>query len=369
MTSQNLINEVFWLRCVACLAVTLGHAIHSGYFFYPNFTIYHSGAYILNIAVLFGVPVFIFISELLLANKYVHKVPKDFIKKRIKVLLFPFLFMNAVYALINLQTWSLNGYLIKFFSAVLLGKSAVYFILIIFQFYFLHMFLSKYLNRLSPKVMIPVAFKINLLYLAVFNFLKPPNNAIANYIWDTGYWLPFIGWIFYFVLGFYCGRSYQVVRNKLQKSRAIFIPFISLISLMILLIINKYFLIDQNSKRLDMILYASSVIFFIMYVSIFVKKIPKFVMFISNYSFSIFLLNVFFLEVLKYFKPPPFLNILTYSVVVFLLTLILCIGTAFLLNKFRIGKYLIGRVMQFRVDHGEREEEKVSSGRQHTRAI
>lgn len=360
MKSQNLINEVFWLRCIACLSVTLGHAIHNGYFFYPNQTIYHSGAYLLYMAVLFGVPVFIFISELLLANKYVDKVPKGFIKKRVKILLFPFLFMSAVYAFINLETWSFNGFIIKFINAVLLGKSAVYFILIIFQFYFLHMLLSKHLNRLSPKVIIPMSFIINLLYLAVFNFFSPPTNPIASYIWSTGYWLPFVGWIFYFVLGFYCGKNYQIVISKLRNKKVVLIP---LITLVIMLFMNKYFNINQNSKRLDMLLYASSVIFLIMYISISIKRVPKFVMYISNYSFSIFLLNVFFFELFKYITPPSFLNILTYSLVVFLFTLLFCIGTAYLLNKFKVGKYLVGRVMQFRVDRwGEKETREANVG-------
>jgi|SRR5690625_251043 len=364
MTSQNLINEVFWLRCIACLAVTLGHAIHNGYFFYPNLTIYHSGAYILNMAVLFGVPVFIFISEFLLANKYINKVPAGFIKKRIKILFFPFLFMNAIYAFINLQTWSFSGFFVKLAGAIFLGKSAVYFILIIFQFYFLHMYLSKYLNRLSPKIIIPLSFIINILYLAVFNFLESPNNALAHYIWSTGYWLPFVGWIFYFVLGFYCGKNYQTVINILRKKGLILLPFIGL---MIMLIMNKYFLINQDSKRLDMLLYASSVIFFIMYISTFIKRVPGFVVIISNYSFSIFLLNVFFLELLKYIEPPSFFNILTYSFTVFLLTLTLCMSTAYLLNKFRVGKYLVGRVMQFKVN--QRGVEKRSSHQHRIMAI
>ena len=101
--NQVLINEVFWLRCIACLAVTLGHAINNGYILYVEPSIYNTGTYILSIAVLFGVPVFIFISEFLLAHKYMENLPSGFMKKRIRILLLPYLFMSIVYAVLNLE--------------------------------------------------------------------------------------------------------------------------------------------------------------------------------------------------------------------------------------------------------------------------
>src|SRR5699024_6588573 len=74
MKNRQLLTEVFWLRSFACLAVTLGHAIHSGYTLYVEPSIYHGGIYLINMSVFFGVPVFVFISEFILANKYLHQV-------------------------------------------------------------------------------------------------------------------------------------------------------------------------------------------------------------------------------------------------------------------------------------------------------
>lgn len=357
MKNQSLINEVFWLRCLACLAVTLVHAIKNGNTLFLEPTFYHVGTYILNMAVLFGVPVFVFISEFLLANKYLNKVPKGFMRKRVKILLMPYLFMSIVYALFNMETWTFQEFFIKAAFAISLGESAVYFILIIFQFYFLHMLLSKYLNRLSAKIVIPIAFVINFLYLAFFNFVEAPNNYIAEYIWRFGYWLPFICWGFYFVLGFYCGKNYQAVKNMLSNKWILIIPSIALI---MMLFMNKYFLIDQDSKRVDMLIYASSIIFFIMYISSRIKRVPKIVMFISNYSFSIFLLNSFFFYLLRYIDPPSILNIFSYSFYVFILTLLLCIGTAYICNQFSLGKYFVGRIMQFNVKNTQEEKHSTS---------
>ncbi|WP_164667406.1 acyltransferase family protein [Virgibacillus doumboii] len=348
MKNQSFINEVFWLRCIACLAVTLGHAIVSGNNYFTGSSIYHFGSYVLHMAVLFGVPVFIFISELLLANKYTEKVPDTFIRRRAQILLFPYLVMSIIYALISIETWTFQEVITRIAMSVFLGDSAVYFILIIFQFYFLHLLLRKYLNRFSAKYTIPIALLINFLYLAFFNFTEVPDNAVGYFIWTKGYWMPFTGWLFYFVLGFYCGRNYRAVLYFFRNKWLLVIPFLSLV---LMLLMNNMFHLDYDSKRVDMLLYASSVIFLIMYVSSSITKLPKLVMFISNYSFSIFLLNLFYFRLLSAVEPPDFLNLPSYTVLLFLFTLLLCIGTAYLFNQFRFGKYVVGRIMTYKVEN------------------
>ncbi|MBP1949042.1 acyltransferase family protein [Virgibacillus litoralis] len=345
MKSQSLINEVFWLRCIACLAVTLGHAIGSGNKYLTGSSIDYLGSYVLHMAVLFGVPVFIFISELLLANKYTEKVPDTFMRKRVQFLLLPYLFMSIVYALISIEKWTFQEVMTRIAMSVFLGDSAVYFILIIFQFYFLHLFLRRYLDRLSAKHTIPIALLINFLYLAFFNFTEVPDNAVGHFIWTKGYWMPFTGWLFYFVLGFYCGRNFQAVLNFFRKKWLLVTPFLALV---LMLLMNRIFHLDYDSKRVDMLLYASSVIFLIVYVSSSIGKVPKLVMFISNYSFSIFLLNLFYFRLLSSIEPPEFINLPSYTFLMFLSTLLLCIGTAYLFNQFRFGKYMVGRIMTYK---------------------
>ena len=353
MKNRQLLTEVFWLRSFACLAVTLGHAIHSGYTLYVEPSIYHGGIYLINMSVFFGVPVFVFISEFILANKYLHQVPKGFFKKRIKILILPYLFMNFVFALLHVETWTLQAFTIRLVENVFLGKSAVYFILIIFQFYFLHILLSKYLNQLSPKILIPVSFAINFLYLAFFNFIEQPNNIVAEYIWGPGYWLPFVGWLYYFVLGFYCGKNYHELLQMVRKKWVLIMPVFAYI---ILLLVNRFFELDYHSKRVDMLIYSTSIIFLILYISSYFKRVPKLIVFISNYSFSIFLLNQFFFTLILYLKAPEFLNILTYSISVFVLTLFLCILTAFVLNQFRFGKYFVGKIMPFKLEDNREKQ-------------
>lgn len=350
MKQGVLINEVFWLRCLACLAVTFGHAIKSANVHYIEPTIMHIGSYVLYMIVLFGVPVFIFISEFLLAYKYPKRLPAGFITKRLSLLLIPYLVMSSVYAIMSVETWTFTNVIITMCKTIFLGESSVYFILIIFQFYFLHLLCHKYLARMSPKVMLLGAFLINLLYLGFFNFTEPPANAFGSYFWNPGYWMPFLGWLFYFVLGFYCGRNYSFVLEKLHKYKKLVIIF-PILSLLLMLLANKYFLIDQSSKRIDMLVFAVSMIFLIMYRTSIRGKVPPIVMMISNYSFSIFLLNQVFFILLSHVKPPVFLNILSYSLVAFLLSLFASILTSYLLNRFKFGKYIVGKIMPFKLEN------------------
>lgn len=359
MKKPHLIKEIFWLRCFACLAVTLLHAIHHGQQVYIDTTKIHTVSYLLYISVLFGVPVFVYITEFLLSKNYPHKVPDEFFRKRLKVLLLPYLFMNTVYAFINLETWVIQDFIIRLSQNVFLGLSSIYFILIIFQFYILHILFSKYLNQISAKVVLPIAFLINFLYLSIFNFVEPPKNYLTDYIWNTGYWLPFIGWIFYFVLGYYSAKNYKTILNIMQSKRVtLFIGLLlfTIISLIVLLLMNRHFLLDYNSKRVGMLLYATSIIAPITYLSTCFKKVPKIVTIISNYSFTIFLMNWFYLTLLSYIQPPAFLNILSYSILMFIVTILLCIATGYIFNQIKFGKYLVGQVRTYRNDNNIRKE-------------
>ncbi|MEQ2525816.1 adhesin [Robertmurraya yapensis] len=348
MENKGLVHEVFWLRCIACIAVTFGHGLQIGYEQYTDATQYHIVSYLLYMAVLFGVPVFVFISEFLLSNKYSLKVPSGFIKKRIKILVIPYIFMSIVYAFLDADTLNAENVFVEATKNIFLGHSTVYFVIIIFQFYVLHILSRRYLNQWSPKKVIPIALLVNIAYLSAFNFSEAPNHPFAVYFWDIGYYLFFVSWIFYFVLGYYCGKYYQSTLNFLRRYNKI-IYLMPVITFGMILVMNKVFLLTQSSKRVDMLLFATSMIFLIMYVSSNFRNTPKIIMLISNYSFSIFLLNEFFFLIMLPIQPPAFLNILTYSIVAFFLSLVCSIIVAYLLNRFTFGKYLVGQTMKFKV--------------------
>lgn len=100
---------------------------------------------------MFSTPAFIFISEFLLARSYPDGVPDGFLKKRGKVIFVPFLFIAAIDAL--LMTSAMGGevtflaFVQKYLANVFLGNFIGYFILVIFQFYMLHMMFHEVLEK------------------------------------------------------------------------------------------------------------------------------------------------------------------------------------------------------------------------------
>ncbi|MED4293012.1 acyltransferase family protein [Priestia megaterium] len=353
MSNKGLINEFFWLRCIACLAVVMGHSFQSSYNYYVQSeeqikSVYIDLYHVLYLGILFGTPVFVFISEFLLSKRYSLNVPKGFIKKRLKFLLIPYAFMSIMYALTEMNKWTIEDLIIESSKNIFFGDSTVYFILIIFQFYFLHLFFNKHLNRLSPKKVIPIAFLINVLYLSIFNFFSPPNFPYAEYVWEKGYWIPFTGWIFYFILGYYCGKNYNQFLVFLHKYKILVISM-PVFSFIIVLLLSKFIvIIPWSSKRIDMILYSTSIILFIIYMSSRIKEVPKTVMFISRYSFSIYLLHQFFLMLFPYVKLPTFLNMISYIFCIFVLSISGSVIISYLLNRFSFGQYLVGAVKNYK---------------------
>ncbi|WP_100400853.1 acyltransferase family protein [Bacillus sp. FJAT-44742] len=337
---KKIINEIYWVRAIACLAVVVIHSVNITLTNYEH-TVAQFEEYFLiavRFAAFFGTPAFVFISELLLARSYPNKVPHGFFLKRVKYLLFPFVFMGLVFAFIT--TDSLSGFIRESLFNVFLGGYTGYFILIIFQFYILHVFLHKFLKNWSPVKVILVSLIINVVYLSFFNFTEPLAIPLGDYIWQRGHWLPFVGWIFYFVLGYYCGKNYESLKELVIKYKKIIIlfPMINLIIMFVL--VRSDILPVVSSKRIDNLFYTSSVIGAIIFFSLYVKKVPHFILLISKYSFNIYLLHTFFLF---YLPPIDFLNPLVYFIFAVAFSMFCSYTVAKLASPFQITQFLIGK--------------------------
>ncbi|OLS35625.1 adhesin [Alkalihalophilus pseudofirmus] len=338
--SKQYINEAFWLRAISCLAVAVTHAVNTTLANYEH-TASELSEHILiliRFMAFFGTPAFVFISELLLAKAYPNHVPEDFFKKRVMFLLIPFISIGILFALVISHSW--EEALLQSFKHIFLGGYYGYFILIIFQFYILHVLLQGYLKKWSPKVVLPIALIINLIYLGFFNFTEPGSSPVAEYIWLRGYWVPFFGWIFYFVLGYYCGKNYEALKALLlrHKWKVLVMPPVSIV--LLVLLVTSDILSVVSSKRIDMLLYTVSMIFVIILFTMRFDYVPPFIRLISKYSFNIYLLHKFFLF---YMGPVEFLHPLLYFIAVFILSVGASILLAKLLSPIKISQYVIGR--------------------------
>lgn len=212
MDQRKTIDEVFLLRSMACLGIVFLHSFARS--FLETNEIVNS----MNLLFTFATPTFVFISIFILARSYPDQLPINFWGKRVKYVLFPYLLFGTFYAGSKGLEVALSSDIsfVRAFGSflwrhILLGDYHGYFILIILQFYVLYYFFHSHLKKWSPKVVLPVAFLITSAYLGFFNFVPPVQTPVGEYIWAKLYWIPFLGWLFYFTLAYYCGRYLSLI--------------------------------------------------------------------------------------------------------------------------------------------------------------
>src|SRR5690625_6721064 len=81
----------------------------------------------------------------------------------------------------------------------------------------MHQIFIKFFSKYHPTKVLIGSFVINVVYLSIFNFYTPTtDNVLIQYVWDRGYWLLFLGWIFYFSIAYYLGKDYEYIINSLK---------------------------------------------------------------------------------------------------------------------------------------------------------
>ncbi|MFE4142784.1 acyltransferase family protein [Peribacillus sp. YIM B13472] len=346
-TKKEQVTEIFIIRAIACLAIVLLHSVTSSLSKFSNLDSTSQDILVgLQMILIFGTPVFVFISEFLLSKSYPKHLPKGFFIKRFKFLLLPYLSMAVIYGIIDAGSLSLNALIIEILRNIILADYVGYFIIIIFQFYFLHLFFQKYFYRWKAKYVLPITFIINGAFLAFFNFV-PPMEFIphSEYVWTRLSWMPFVGWIFYFSLGYYSGKNIQYFKSFIQKYKIyLFIgTFISII-----VVLTSQFLGLPNlvsSKRVDILIFTTLLVLSLFYLSSKIKKVPSVIFLISNYSFNIYLLHKIFMT---YLERLPINNIAIYILLLFLISLGASISLAKIINKLPFGKYIVGNTATFK---------------------
>ncbi|WP_176541140.1 MULTISPECIES: acyltransferase family protein [unclassified Bacillus (in: firmicutes)] len=344
---KKLINEIFLMRSIACLSILLLHSLARAY---------EDENYMVNLVRLlltFGTPTFIFISEFILARSYPQELPANFWSKRIKFIMVPYVLFGTFYAFLKAfeQSGSFGNNFMGSFGQllwrhILLGDYHGYFILVIFQFYLLHYFFHNNLKRWKPSLVMGGALLINLLYLGFFNFVKPYPTEIGVYIWEKLYWIPFFGWLFYFTLAYYCGRNFLYFIGFLNKYSKMVIVSPIIIGLICLSLYHSKLIYSISSKRVDMIFFTTSMILLIYYIATKISIVPKFFVWISQYSFGIYLIHPVFLALMHvaFRKLSNEIQPLLLTGLYFICSLLLSIACTFVLNKIPYGYYFAGKI-------------------------
>lgn len=275
-----MIKEFNFLRAIACLSIVLLHSTTqfgrlSGY---PEGDSFH----IVRIFLCFATPVFIVLSEIILANRYNKNLPKGFFGKRIKWILSPFLFFAVVDALVRNHFSPGVDVPLKIFNNIFMGSFIGWFILIIFQFYILHYLVVRF--NLSMKWLLPFSYAVMFSYLWAITLDLPMLGTNTTLLQ-----LPFLAWFGYFTTGFVIGKHYNKIAAFMKKY---WWSILLLTALSASIIVYNYFngLTAVNSRRLDLFPFTIS---FALLLLMFGRTIKHYSLInqISGLSFGIYLLH------------------------------------------------------------------------------
>jgi len=122
---------------------------------------------VFQLLLMFSTPMFIFISEFLLAKRQGPNVKDGFIKNKLKYLGIPYIIINIGLAYVYSRKGDWNHYFEKLNDMMFHGGTVTYFIIIIFQFYFLHIILGKQLMKFKPVPTVIVSLLISSLYWGI----------------------------------------------------------------------------------------------------------------------------------------------------------------------------------------------------------
>lgn len=332
-------SVIFWMRAMACLSIVMIHTITTTFY---KFEMPNEG-YLLRVfqlLLLYATPIFVFISEFLLAKHYKTEVKEGFVKQKLLILGIPYIIINLGLAYVYGHPENLKEYMESVKFMMFHGGTLTYFIIIIFQFYALHMLFAKYLVKLNPIKMIFYSLIITSLFWAMRTFIDAPDAFYLNWMWQREGWMVFIGWLSYFLLGFYMGYYYETFMANIQRYSIHILVGTLIVTAITVVDYLSGWLTLVDSKRVDTPLYVTMIILVFFLISSYTKYVPRFFIFISNYSFSIYLIHYFIVHRLGKLHDNPAFNILfTFTLTV---TFSICITYLFNLTKF--GKYIVGGI-------------------------
>ncbi|SDH87808.1 Membrane-bound acyltransferase YfiQ, involved in biofilm formation [Planococcus glaciei] len=339
---KNL-NEINIIRALMCISIVLTHSI-SNYFrnveadsvAYEQYQIY------IRFALLCSTPIFILLSETLISKNYPGKLKKGFWGKRFAFILLPYILIGLVVSYKSSHNdWS--AFLEVAYNKIVLGEWYGFFVLVIFQFYFLHWLIGGFLARIKPAI--PIVLSFILSFAHIYGYVH--NETYQSFIieqYPFWYKTHILFWLFYFITAFYIGQYYEQLVSFLTAR--IWLPTLTTV-LSFALVMYNYKVLEYtrlSSERYDMLLYAVSIFFLL------VALIRKFnlnsqaLVMISNFSFFIYLTHMIFLPYFVKFAIGFGENFFVYIAIIAFLTVSACIGVAFLFYQNRITRLFTGKI-------------------------
>ncbi|WP_227394329.1 acyltransferase family protein [Jeotgalibacillus aurantiacus] len=342
---KERITGIDWIRAFACLSVVWIHAVTQVLANYdlpiPSVEI----AKLSQMAFIFATPMFVMISEYLLSYSYQSKAPQGFWKKRILYILVPYFTMATAYAVFNtlLNTMTIESFLNAMRSFIFFAGWHGYFIIIIFQFYVLHFIFNKYILKYNPYFVTAISLAINIAFLHYFRMTESPGGAIFDAIWQSYARVMFPAWIVFFVIAYYAGRYSGEWMAFIRRAGSGILLMAVMAMLFIFYNVVEGHYIVVSSRRVDVLFYTVLVFLTGLYLTTYIKGVPKFIKLISKYSFSIYLLHMMVLILFSRYLPIE-LPALVFGITAFIIGTFGSIVLAWMIKKIPGSSLLIGQV-------------------------
>ncbi|ARB41128.1 MULTISPECIES: acyltransferase family protein [Mammaliicoccus] len=341
---MNRKHEITYARAIFCLIIVAVHIL-SNYLRDVELQD-HNRMVVLTfqILILFATPCFIILSESLISMVYKDKLPKNFLVKRFKYIMIPYFSIGTFYVYTKYKVdgneetfWQL------FKENLLIGNWYGWFVIVIFQFYILHLIFHKSLSKANPVVMLVISFAISLAH----SYLMYDNDTYTNW-WNEFYPLfhrtNILYWLFYFVFGFYLGRYYNEVLSFMEKKFMWLVGSLAGVTLLVIYSIYQNDVTVVQSNRYDILIYSALAFIFILVIS---KKLANFnisfLYFIGEISFFIYLTHKIMVYYMAKYTFHFIDQFFMYNIATYIFALSLSVGLAVVLSFIPLSRFIIGR--------------------------
>ncbi|WP_431030061.1 acyltransferase [Lysinibacillus sp. LZ02] len=370
---KTRLEELEILRGIAFLAVVLQHAF-AGIFILPNIssTELTIGATLLGI-IRFAVPLFVFITGVVLFYNYDGKINYiQFINKRFVQVIIPYITWTLFY-----YVWIsfLSGFspsstwleIVKIFKLIFTGEASyhLWFMVMIIPFYLLfpifRLLMSKERKYLTNFAVVISIFIINIFMLFALSkdMIQYSNDSFIfffNYL-DRN----FIFWTFYFILGGFVGLYYGKWKNFVNKFIIFCVVFLAVYLYFVYIEIKNINLIESNYllsaqitdplKPITMLAATTSIIIIFFFAQKLLSRytiITKYLKVFGEFSFGAYLIHAFVLRFTNDFviNHLSIISPFAQTFVSFVLCSVFSLALCYLISKVKIptGEIVVGKV-------------------------
>ncbi|WP_438350238.1 acyltransferase [Paenibacillus sp. FA6] len=373
MSRKERIIEIELLRGLAFLAVALQHSI--AHFAYVEGVSFGDGVIMTLLLVLakFAVPVFIFITGMVLFYNYDGQFNYlSFLKKRAKDIIIPYILWSFVYFSLNYgwqQGWMGQSW--KWFTMLFTGKTSshLWYIVMILQFYLLFPVFRYVINKVRIKLSLWACIAsivgVGLLYVwltgqvsAIGKMMSTVEIPVITAMFTKYADRNFLYFFFYFVLGACAGIRPDIWKAWIRRGRWMYISCFIILTVYYLILVTGSFRTPTGLQigfhavsliRPMMVVFLLSSICVVYMLASWMKgkgerRYNTFILSIGKYSYGAYLVHALMLRVSYIFDMAWFVQwpIILRMMISFTICVLLSYLLMLLLSRFTWGKWLGG---------------------------